>query len=34
MNNAMLAIVLAGSWLAAIVGAQELTTSVADGVYT
>ena len=34
MNNAMLAVVLAGSWLAAIVGAQELTTSVADGVYT
>jgi len=34
MNQPMLAAVLVGSWLAAAAGAQELTTTVADGVYT
>ena len=34
MNNPMLAAVLAGSCLAAVAGAQELTTTVADGVYS
>ena len=34
MNNPVLAAVVVGSWLAAVAGAQELTTTVADGVYT
>jgi len=34
MKNPALAAVLAGSWLAVVAGAQELTTTVADGVYT
>jgi len=34
MNQPMLAAALVGAWLAAAAGAQELTTTVADGVYT
>jgi mono/diheme cytochrome c family protein len=34
MNTPMLSAVLLGSWLAAVAGAQEPTTTVADGVYT
>ena len=34
MNKLRLAAVLVGSWFAALAGAQELSTTVADGVYT
>jgi mono/diheme cytochrome c family protein len=34
MEKRMLAAAVIGSWLAAVAGAQELATTVADGVYT